>query len=62
MLAVHLVARGVERRAVGHDDVVAAVRRGIPYRLVLAHEQDGDPTGETAEGGRGDCFGRGFDG
>lgn len=47
-----LLARGVQVRAVGYDDVVAAVGRGLPDRLVLAHEQDGDAGREAAEGRR----------
>lgn len=46
-----LFAGRVQVRAVGHDDVVAAVGRRVPDRLVLAHEQNGDAGGEAAEGG-----------
>ena len=52
LLLPALLAGSVQVRAVGHDDVVAAVGRGIPDGFVLAHEKDGDPRGETAEGGR----------
>lgn len=61
-LAPFLVAGGVQRRAVGHDDVVAAVGRRVPDGLVLAHEQGGDARGETAQGGWGDFGGGRFDG
>lgn len=48
-----LLAGRVQGRAVGYHDVVAAVRRRVPDRLVLAHEQDGDARRETPErGGR----------
>lgn len=36
--------------AVGRDDVIAAVGGWVPDRFVLAHEDDGDPGGEAAEG------------
>ena len=39
---------GVQVRAVGYDDVVAAVGGGIPDRLVFAHEEDCNAGGETA--------------
>ena len=45
-----LSARSVESRAVRHDYVVAAVGRGVPHGLVLAHEEDGDAACEAAEG------------
>lgn len=61
-LAPLLETRRVQRRAVRHDHVVAAVGRLVPDRLVLAHEDYGDARGEAAERRRGDGFGRGFDG
>jgi hypothetical protein len=43
----------VQRRAVGHDDVVAAIRRRVPSGLVLAHEDCSDPACQAPErGGR----------
>lgn len=42
----------VQTRAVGYDDVVTAVGRWVEDGLVLAHEDDGDAGGESAEGGR----------
>lgn len=61
LLLVHLLARGVQMRAVGYDDVVAAVGRGVPDRLVLSHEEGRDAGGEAAEGRWGDlgCDGGG---
>lgn len=53
-LAPHFLARRVQRGAVGHDDVVAAVCGGIVDGFVLAHEDDGDAGGEAAERGGGD--------
>lgn len=53
---------GVQRRAVGDDDIVAAVSGGVPDGLVLAHEDHGDTGGETAERGGGDGFRGGLDG
>lgn len=47
-----LLARRVQVRAVGHHDVVAAVGRGVPDRLVLAHEEHCDAGREPAQGGR----------
>lgn len=61
-LAPLLVAGGVEGGAVGHDDVVAAVGRGVPDGLVLAHEQDGDARGEAAQRRRRHVGGGGLDG
>lgn len=56
MSVVHLLpallAGRVQVRAVGYDDVVAAVGRGRPDGFVLAHKEDGDARGEAAEGGR----------
>lgn len=60
-LAVLLHARRVQTRAVGDDDVVAAVGRGVPGRLVLAHEQHGDAAGQAAEGWGCYGFWRRFD-
>lgn len=51
-LLLQFLARDVQVRAAGGDDVVAAVGAGVPDRLVLAHEDDGDAGGEAAEGGR----------
>lgn len=59
-LAVLLHPRRVQACAVGDDDVVPAVGRGIPGRLVLAHEEHGDAAGEAAEGGRRYGLGRSF--
>jgi len=56
LLTPHLLSGGVERGAVRYDDVVAAVGRGVPDRLVLAHEDDCDAGGETPQGGRGDSL------
>ena len=61
-LAVQLLACRVQGRAVGHDHVVAAVGRGVPDGLVLAHQEGCDSRGETAEGGRGDGLGGSLDG
>lgn len=57
-----LVTGGVQRRAVGDDDIVAAVGGGVPDGLVLAHEDHGDTGGETAERRGGDGFRGGLDG
>lgn len=54
-----LLARRVQVRAVGHDDVVAAIGRGVKGWLVFAHEEDGDARGQAAEGGRWDQGGVG---
>jgi len=48
--------------AVGYNDIVAAVGGGVPDRLVLAHEQDGDARGQAAEGGWRHGRGGGLDG
>ena len=45
------LARGVQVGAVGYDDVVAAVGRGVPDWFVFSHEEDGDAGGEATEGG-----------
>lgn len=58
-LLPHLAARDVHGGAVGHDDVVAAVGRRVPGRLVLAHEEGGDARGQAAHGGRCEARGRG---
>lgn len=57
LLLLQLLSRHVQVRAAGGDNVVAAVGAGIPDRLVLAHEDDGDAGGQAAErggGGRGE--------
>lgn len=51
VLAPFLVARGVQRGAVCHHDVVTAVRGGVERGLVLAHEQDGDSGCHAAQRG-----------
>ena len=50
----------MELRTVCHDDVVAAVGRGIPDWLVFSHQQDGDPGCEATK--RGGAQGRGLRG
>lgn len=50
-----LLARRVQLRAVRHHHVVPAVRRGVPDRLVLAHEQDRDAGRQSAQGGGLKC-------
>ncbi len=61
-----LLAGGVEIRAVGDDNIVAAVGRGIPDWFVLSHEEDGDTGGQAPEGGgcdlQGGCGGERADG
>ena len=52
-LLLHLPPRRVDVGAPGGHDVVPAVRRRVPDRLVLAHEDDGDLRGQAAEGGCG---------
>lgn len=47
-LLLHLPARSVHIRATGGHDIVSAVRRWVPDRFVLAHEDDGDLRGKTA--------------
>lgn len=47
-LLPHLAACYVQRSAIGHDDVVAAVGRRVEDGLVLAHEDDGNARGEAA--------------
>lgn len=48
-----LLAPGeVQRGAVRHHDIVAAVRRGVPDGLVLAHQDRGDARGQPAQRGR----------
>lgn len=61
-LAPLFEARCVERGAVGHDDIVAAIGRGVPDGLVLAHEEGRDPRGEATEWWRRDGLWGGFDG
>ncbi len=50
LLLLHLLAGDKDVVAPGRDDVVAAVGRGVPDRLVFAHKEDGDAGGEAAEG------------
>jgi len=42
----------VQGGAVGYDDVIAAVRGGVPDWFVFPHEQDCYSGGEAAERGR----------
>lgn len=59
-LLVHFLAGGMQIGAIGYDDIVTAVRRGIVNRLVFSHEQDRDARCEAAERGWGylRCDGR----
>lgn len=58
VLAPFLVARGVQRGAVRHHDVVTAVGGGVERGLVLAHEQHGNSGCQAAQG-RGSDVGLG---
>lgn len=49
LLLVHLLACHTQLRAIGDDDVIAAVSRWIPYRLMLAAEDGRDTRGQAAE-------------
>lgn len=44
-----LLARDVQVVAARGHYVVAAVGRGVPYRLVFAHQEDGDRGGDAAQ-------------
>lgn len=52
LLLEPLLARRVQVPAANGDHVVTAIGRWIPYRLVFAHERDGDLRGDAAEGAR----------
>ncbi len=40
----------MEGGAVGDNDIIAAVGRGVPDRFVFPHEENGDSGSEAAEG------------
>lgn len=48
-LLIHFFAGGVEIRAIGNNDIVAAIGRGIPNWLVFSHEKECNARGETPE-------------
>lgn len=49
LLLVHLLACYTQLRAIGDDDIITAVSRWIPYRLMLAAENGRDTRGQAAE-------------
>ena len=46
-LLLHLLPSSVNIGATGGYNVVPAIRRGVPYRFVLAHKDDGDLRGKA---------------
>lgn len=49
-LLIHFFAGGVEIRAIGNNNIVAAIGGGIPDWLVFSHEEECDAGGETPKG------------
>ena len=50
LLLKAFLARCVQVMAAGSDNIIAAISRGIPDWLVLAHEEDCDGRGNAAQG------------
>ena len=49
LLLVHLLSGDAQLRAVGHDNVITAVGRWIPYRLVFSAENGCNARCEAAQ-------------